>query len=423
MSAFKVAGFVLALIIVAQYTGWAVFDQAAAAMIVLLAVSFLWSRWSLRGISFERRLLSDRVTVGEELHETLRLSNRSWMPKLWMEVWDFSTLAGYRANRILEVGGRASRTWDVSTVCLERGVFRLGPVTLRSGDPLGLFPRRKTLPIGHDVLVYPAILDVSAYQLPVSALSGGRMTSGKHRMETSTIAGVRDYAAGDPLNRISWAATARGGRLMTKEFDLDPTADVWILVDLDYSQHSPATYATGHPAWREPAVPWLDSTEEYAVTIAASLAKRCLDEGRVVGMIATGKHLEILPPDRAERQYIKILESLALERADGMLPLAECLTIEARRFNRQSTLLVVTASASDEWVKPLVEATRRGIRASVILIEQDTFSPAPSSLMVVSALTSMEIPVALVKHGDAIETALRTGPLETSRGSDRYVHG
>jgi uncharacterized protein (DUF58 family) len=423
MAASRVIGFVLALIVSAEYTGWSVLDQATVAVVVVLVAAFVWSRWSLRGIGFERRLASDRASVGEHLHETLRLSNKSWLPKLWVEVWDFSTLPGYRANRILQVGGRAARRWQVSALCEQRGAFRLGPVTVRAGDPLGLFQRRKTLPVVHDVLIYPATLDVSGFQMPTSVLSGGRATSSKHPMETSTIAGVRDYTPGDPLNRISWAATARGGKLMTKEFDLDPTSDVWIVLDLDSAQYAPASYGVDHPAHREPVAPWLASTEEYAVTIAASLAKRCLDEGRVVGMIASGNHLEVLLPDRSERQYIKVLETLALLHADGTMPLAECLTVEARRFQRQSVVVVVTSSASDDWVRPLLELTRRGILATVVMIEQDTFSPAPSSLMVVSALTSMEIPVVLVKHGDDISRALNTGVAKAPRRSERHIHG
>ena len=423
MAASKVLGFLLALIVAAEYTGWTVLDQAIAALLVLLLTAFLWSRWSLRGLGFERRLASDRAAVGEELQESLRLTNASRLPKLWMEVWDFSTLPGYRANRVLGIGSKTAREWNVSAVCKRRGAYRLGPVTLRSSDPLGLFPRRKTLPVVHDVLIYPSTVDVSGYQLPTSVLSGGQNVSGRHPMETSTIAGIRDYGPGDPLNRISWAATARTGKLMTKEFDLDPTADVWVVVDLDHEQHAEATYAEGHPAYRKPVAPWLDATEEYAVTIAASIAKRCLDEGRLVGLLASGSHIEILLPDRSERQYVKILESLALEHADGRTPLAECLTVETRRFKRQSTVIVITASISDGWVRPLVELTHRGVHASVILIERDTFAPAPSSLVVVSALTAMEVPVTLVKHGDDIARALTTTQDAVPKRTDRYIHG
>ncbi len=423
MPSSKVVGFLLVLLIAAEYTGWRVLDQAAVAVLVLLVIALVWSRWSMRGVGFERRLMSDRAMVGEELQETLHVSNRSRFPKLWLEVWDYSTLPGYRANRVMQVWGKSSQAWSVSQHCSARGAFRLGPVTLRTGDPLGFFPRRKTIPLVHDVLIYPATVDVSRFRLPVSVLSGGKSTIGRHPMETSTISGVRDYDPGDSLNRISWNATARSGRLMTKEFDLDPTSDVWIVVDLDRRQHAVEMYGPEDPSYRAPVAPWLISTEEYAVTIAASLAKRCLDEGRVLGMIVSGGRLETIPPDRSERQYVKVLESLALAQADGNMPIAECLVAESRRFKRQSTVIVITASVAEDWVTPLASLRFRGTLASVILLDQSSFGPASSSLMAVSALTAMEIPMVLIKHGEEIGTALASGQPDPTSRRDHYVHG
>ncbi|HEV2108322.1 MAG TPA: DUF58 domain-containing protein [Thermomicrobiales bacterium] len=423
MAAPKVVALLLALVIGAEYTGWPILDQAAVALLVLLGASFLWSRWSLRGLGFQRRLASDRAAVGDTVTEHLEVSNSRRLPKLWLEVRDASTLPGHRASRALHVPGRATTRWLVETPCLRRGRFRLGPVTLRSGDPLGFFPRRRNLPAFHDVLVYPATVDVSGFRLPASHLSGGRVALSKHPTVTSTVAGIRDYVPGDPLNRISWTATARTGRMMTKEFDRDPSADLWIIVDLDERHHLAGGYALDHPAHREPVEPWLDTTEEYAVTIAASLAGRCLDEGRMVGLIATADHLEVLSPDRSHRQHVKILESLALVRADGHMPLAERLAIEASRFGRESSLVVITPSVDDTWVKPLAEFAARGVRATVALIEQNTFGPAPSSLMVVSALAAMEIPVQLVKYGESVGHALTTGTADARGGPGGYARG
>ena len=91
---------------------------------------------------------------------------------------------------------------------------------------------------------------------------------------TPNVAGVRDYTPSDGFNR-TWSATARLGRLMVEEFDQDPTADVWIVLDLHDIPHRPATRPVNwilDDRGRWPAEAWLDSTEEYAVTVAASLA-------------------------------------------------------------------------------------------------------------------------------------------------------
>ncbi len=48
---------------------------------------------------------------------------------------------------------------------------------------------------------------------------------------TPHAAGVREYVPGDPMKRIHWPSTAHKGRLMVKEFEQDPQADIWIFLD------------------------------------------------------------------------------------------------------------------------------------------------------------------------------------------------
>ena len=62
---------------------------------------------------------------------------------------------------------------------------------------------------------------------------------GKHRnTEVSPYAiSVRDYYPGDPLRRIDWKTTARLDKLMVKEFEEDPQATVWILLDGDENNY------------------------------------------------------------------------------------------------------------------------------------------------------------------------------------------
>ncbi len=66
----------------------------------------------------------------------------------------------------------------------------------------------------------------------MSDLSGGEARHRRTYQLTSNVAGVRDYVHGDSLNRIHWPSSARAGRLIAKEFELDPTADIWLYLDL-----------------------------------------------------------------------------------------------------------------------------------------------------------------------------------------------
>ncbi len=133
---------------------------------------------------------------------------------------------------------------------------------------------------------------------------------------------MRDYQPGDSFNRISWRASARTGRMMVKEFELDPTADVWVVLDLDARAHVRGLIRD--LAHDDPLANLLaNATEEYAVTVAASLARHFINQNRTVGLMAAGQHREIIPTDRA-RQLLKVLEALAVLRAEGASRCPSC---------------------------------------------------------------------------------------------------
>ena len=411
MGALKIIVLIVAALVFGEMTGRSVADHLALALLAILIAAWLWSRLSLRGISLRRETAADRAQVGQPLRETVEVRNAGRLGKLWLEVVDHSTLPNYSVSRVVHVRGRGAVRWEVETRCVRRGRYRLGPLTLRSGDPFGLFPARLSVPESHEVVVYPATLDLRDVPMPSGTLAGGSALERRTPVVTPSVAGVRDYTPGDSFNRISWATTARLGRLMVKEFDLDPTADVWLVLDLEGAVQVPASRSLNFAPdargdW--PIEAWLDSTEEYAVAIVASLARRFLDHGRNVGLIASGAHLEVIPADRSDRQALKLLEALAVVRADGQLTLAEVLVAEGQRFTRQSSVIVVTPSTEEVWVTALAEIAGRRVRATAILVEPETFGPAASSLLAVSGLAAAGIPALLVKYGDDIAGALAT---------------
>ena len=402
MAAAKLTVLVLAAVILAQFVSWPYLDQIALVLVGLLVAGYAWSKSSLRRLGVVRETASDRVQVGQTLRERIELRNGGRLAKLWLEVRDYSSLPGHSVSRVVHVRGRGAARWTVETFCTQRGRFRMGPLVIASGDPFGLFPTTLRIPGSHDVLVYPAIYDLSAYPLPPGRLTAGATMTKRTPFITPSVSGIREYLPGDAFGRISWTASARLGRLMVKEFDLDPTADVWVVLDLDKGYHRVA----GGDRARDPAAPWLTSTEEYAVTIAASLVRRCLGEGRNVGLCANAGRAAIVPPDRTDRQELKILELLATIQADGTRPLAEALLAETARFRDRSTLLVVTPSTDETWVGALAEVAGRRARTAAIVVEAATFAPADPPLLVVGALAAAGVPAHLIKFGDDVAAAL-----------------
>jgi uncharacterized protein (DUF58 family) len=403
----KVAAFAAIILVLAQINNWRLLDKLFLTLVALLGICWLWSWSSLRGLRIERESGADRAQVGQEITERLRVENLTRWGKLWVEIRDHSSLPGHNASQVVSLLPRGSARWHVRSLCIRRGRFLMGPLTLNGGDPFGLFPTRKLLPQTHELIVYPATVDVSSFVLPVGELPGGSTTQGRTPQITPNAVGVREYLPGDSFNRISWPSTARTGHLMVKEFELDPTADVWIVLDMDGRTHVQGMVQGVSAEGDDPlARLLLNSTEEYAVTIAASLGRHFLNQNRTVGLMMSGQHREIIPTDRGARQLMKLLEALAVIRAEGAQPLPELLVAEAGRFGRHSTIIVITASTDETIARALMGLVARGVKVVTIIVEPSTFGAAESAILLVSGLAAIAVPTYLIKRGEDIGRAL-----------------
>jgi uncharacterized protein (DUF58 family) len=393
-------------------TGSSVYYRLSYLWGFLLFVSWIMSVISLRGVHLERKSRTFRSQVGHIFEEQFDVRNTGRLPRLWIEVQDTSNLPGTRGSHIITmIGGRESRSYLSRTRLSERGIFPLGPTILKSGDIFGLFPVSKSYPAYDSLLVYPLIFDVSKFPNPPGLLPGGEALRRRTQQITPNAAGVREYSTGDPLNRIHWISTARRNRLMVKEFELDPLADVWIFLDAARSVQAskPSTLEQQEPQdmWRrrfEYSLPI--STLEYAVSTAGSLARYYIQRGRAVGFATAAPTLQILPSDRGGRQLSKILEALALVRGEGTMPLHGLVETQARHLPRGSTTVLITPSASDSVFKITDLLMRRGLRPVGVLINAETFGGLFNNAQVVGSLKSIGIPVCLISNGDDLSNVL-----------------
>ena len=354
---------------------WPAVTLVASCAIIAVILAFLMARVSLNGIAFSRRLASDKVMVGDSLHETLRLENRSALAKLFVEIHDRSTLPLHKADRVTGLGARSSREWDIESVVRVRGHHRIGPVSIRSGDPIGLFRRQRILTGAIDVTVYPMTVALDGYT-PTSALqSGGGVIQRRSTVPTAAVGGIRDYTSGDSINRISWTATARAGHLMVKEFEIDPTADLWVVLDLT-TEDVELIAATATDLQSDSAIRWLGNVFEYRIMLTGSLVRRTLGLGRSVGIVINAPNPIILPPERSDRQFVRILEHLAVVQPVSDVSMLEVLTGVHHRFTRDSAVVLVTSHPTAELSALLGQLRRRNISPELVIVDDGTSSDA-----------------------------------------------
>jgi uncharacterized protein (DUF58 family) len=384
----------------------------------ILTLSFLWAWLNLHWVRVSRQVRARHVQVGHFVEERLAIENTGPLSKLWIELKDNSTLPLHRASRVVSnLGRKQQQSWHVRTPCYQRGRFNLGPISLASSDPFGLFPLDKLLPASFTshVVIYPMAYDLPGFYPPVGELTGGEATRRRTHYVTTNVSGIRDYAFGDSFNRIHWPSTARTGRLMVKEFELDPMADVWIFLDMEqrvqagltYDEILPPTLPEVH--WEKlPEFDLPPSTEEYGVVIAASVSKHFLNQNRSVGLIAypDAHHREIAQSDRGGRQLTRIYEMLAVAQAHGAIPLGEVLAAETMHLGRNTTAIIITPAIDAEWVAATRHLLARGVRVTAILIDPGSFGMPFNSFDTEIELTASHIPHYVVREGDRLDVVL-----------------
>jgi uncharacterized protein (DUF58 family) len=361
----------------------------AYALCLLVVVAWLWPRLVIGRITISRKLDPGQPTVGEPYEETITVRKRGRIPAPWLEVRDLSQIPDYQPGRVLSVGAEPV-TWKARGAYRRRGWMTFGPTLLRVHEPFGLFTRESRLRERTTVLVYPRVRPIPDLMTSSVQQIGTSPSFGAWADYPPETGGVRDYTPGDSFGRIHWALSAHHNRLMSKTFEQPLTTDIWILLDLDRRVHF------GHGE---------ESTVEYAVSLAASMASQVHSRGRQVGLIANDGRGTFLEPHRVLRQDRLILDYLAVAQADGNASLSQALAWDRMRRLPRRAIAVITPSADPTWVR-LLQAVR-GRRTTLIVFYIDAASFGGPDLNPSFDL-GQDVDLYVVRNGDDFARLVRT---------------
>lgn len=262
-------GLFLALFIDSYVVQW-----IGYALLFVVALSYGYSRIVTAGLGIGREEEVLRAYQHQVVDVRVRIHNESILPIPWLVVTDNpgSLYTGNENARLVSL--RPAERTELAYVIrgMNRGAYRIGPVSVRFTDPLGLFPVAYTVFRETRLVVYPRI---HAVELPVHrGLPAGSITTSSRIYEDPTrYRSVREYVPGDEIRRINWKASARLGALYSTEWLPTINVPVMILLNLTASTYEQRNrYAH----------------TERTIDAAASLVHHLAQRGQEVGLVTTG---------------------------------------------------------------------------------------------------------------------------------------
>ncbi len=172
-----------------------------------------------------------------------------------------------------------------------RGRYALGPVAMQISTPLGLLARIVVTPPKEDeaIAVVPSLTNVRRFRLLAlqNRLSEAGVRALKLRGEGTAFAGLRDYVPGDDPRLLDWKATARHGKLISREQTIERSQTVISLIDCGRAM----TQLAGDY-----------SRFEHVLSAALVLSDVAATSGDRVGLLAFDDQIRAsMPPQRGDR--------------------------------------------------------------------------------------------------------------------------
>lgn len=308
-------------------------------------------------VEVQRTLSADNLYKGDDLYVELLVTNRSRRKTQQLEVYDnvpheMKLRSGLNQMRLNLKPGESARIRYVLR-CPLRGHYSVGPVSLRYRNTFNLSVDEMYVDHHSDIIIFPQIRDVEEAFIRSRT---AKMYTGATTLRTpgpgTEFYSLREYVPGDPFKNINWKAFARTGELMINEKCRDAVTDLYIILD----SRDIARIGTV-----------LKNPLEMGTVAAASLASFFIQRRDSVSLTIYDEKLSFLPPDTGDKQYFKILSSLAGVAPRGTMPLQAVTNSLAARFSRGSPVFIISSCEGDGTVPSAVrDLVGRGHEVTVL---------------------------------------------------------
>jgi len=364
-------------------------------LLVLTAIVDSRTSKLLKNVTFTREF-SGRFAVGAQTEVKVHIqnaSNQTIKVRLKDEYPPLMVLNGVREAKI-SVAAQTSVMLIYGLTPPRRGRFEFGQTALRFRSRLNLVWCETKVISPMVVKVYPNMRRAREAELKAlgarSIVSSHRKTS--WRGEGREFESMRDYVRGDELRHISWTATARRGKLTTRQYQIE--RDQTILVALDAGRLMTA---------RIDKETKLDSAVHATLSLFSAAARA----GDNAGLVVFGRKIKnYIPPSRGRDHIESALEALHAVEPEMIEPsYARAFEFIAANSKRRSLVVLLTDVVDEEGSKELLNSLHllrpRHLPLVVTITDRDLKAVVGEAPTSVKELFTQSVAEEIIHHREA----------------------
>lgn len=333
------------------------------------------------------REMAEKLSLGDENEITLSLKNKTkryWKGFLGEDVPEFFQIRD--AIFSFAIQGNAVQTFTYTITPRERGKYEYKTVHLRILGILGLVRKDYEYALENHFSVYPGYLKLKKYQLLArknQLEQIGRRSIRKYG-EGREFESLREYTKDDEYRKINWKATARKGKPIVAQYQIERNQNVIIMLDAGRMMRNSDGFM---------------KRLDYAINATLMLSYICANKEDNIGILVFGANVQTyLPPKRGISQVhaiSELLHNVQYEMTEPNYSLA--FQYIRKKVNKRSLIILITDIIDN--------------RASDILIREFT-RLAPKHLPLCVTLRDKELHRVALDVPKTKEQALQLGVAE-----------
>lgn len=296
-----------------------------------------------------KRVFERRFAIGDATQVHLKIENasqRNFHLKLKDEYPPEMVLSEKREAEFT-VAAQTSADFNYVLTPPKRGNYKFGKTAVRYLSKLGFIWCQTDLGEAQAVKVYPNMRRAREMELKALGAQSFLAIQRKsvRRGEGREFESMRDYVRGDELRHISWTATARRSKLITRQYQIE--RDQTIIIALDAGR-----LMTGR----------INDETKFDTAIHASLAmmSACARAGDNCGLMVFGRKVKkYLPPKKGVEHLDAVLEALHDLEPELIEPsYARAFQYIASTTKKRSFVVILTDLVDKESSKELINSLK-----------------------------------------------------------------